>query len=411
MRILMIATGYPPYLFSENLCNGKLALALKANGIEVDVISRTDEGPTYGSEWSEPWDTLKPTAHIIQYPQGNKFQRIADIIYSGLKMNGNFIQGIRWCRRAYEEALELIKKNHYDALMTRSPNDTAHLVGMMIKKRTGIKWIANWNDPAAPIWPDQYKHTYSPKKQKEMMAFTEKLLQMADINTFPSDSLRQHFINHFPFLKEAKTDVIPHIGLLSSLWPPKSERKLHHKLLFLHSGNLSAERNPDNTFQTFRRLIDEDGFHEFEFHIMGNINDYTLELIKKYNLDDFVKCIGSFDYMKALSIMQSYDVLVLLEAQLEKGIFFASKFTDYLQTGLPILAISPSNGFAADTLTNKDGEFLADNTSVESILDSLKNIIERWRNGKLKENASNDLYKNLTPSFIVDHLKSIVSNL
>ena len=40
----MIATGYPPYLFSENLCNGKLVMALLQAGIEVDVISRIDEG-------------------------------------------------------------------------------------------------------------------------------------------------------------------------------------------------------------------------------------------------------------------------------------------------------------------------------------------------------------------------------
>ena len=46
----MIATGYPPYLFSENLCNGKLVMALLQAGIEVDVISRIDEGPSYGTD-------------------------------------------------------------------------------------------------------------------------------------------------------------------------------------------------------------------------------------------------------------------------------------------------------------------------------------------------------------------------
>ena len=44
MRHLMIATGYLPYLFSENLCNGKLVFALKESGIDVDVISRVDYG-------------------------------------------------------------------------------------------------------------------------------------------------------------------------------------------------------------------------------------------------------------------------------------------------------------------------------------------------------------------------------
>ena len=48
----MIATGYPPYLFSENLCNGKLVMALLQAGIEVDVISRIDEGPSYGTDWN-----------------------------------------------------------------------------------------------------------------------------------------------------------------------------------------------------------------------------------------------------------------------------------------------------------------------------------------------------------------------
>jgi len=408
MKVLMITTGYPPYLFSENLCNGKLALAMIENGIEIDAISRVDEGPTYGSEWTAPWDVLEPTAHVIEYATGNKLQRVFDVIYSGLKMDGNYIEGVRWCRRAYEKALDLIKETHYDVVMTRSPSDMPHLVGYMLKKKTGCRWIANWNDPAAPIWPGQYKHNYSPKKQKQSMAYTEKLLRTADINTFPSDSLRQHFISHFPFLKGTKTEVLPHIGLVESAWPDKAERIIEKKLLFLHSGNLSAERNPETTFQALRKLIDEDGFRDFEFHIMGNINDYTTGLIKKYGLEDFVKCIGSFNYMEALSKMQSYDVLVLLEARLDKGIFFASKFTDYLQTGLPIMAISPKVGFAADKLKGKRGEFLADNADSNSIYDTLKKVVASWKRGTLMDNKSKTIYKEVAPASVVSKLKTII---
>lgn len=411
MRVLMIATGYPPYLFSENLCNGKLAMAMLEQGIDVDVISRVDEGPTYGSEWVAPWDVLKPTANIIQYKAGNKLQQIIDYIYSGLHMGGNFTAGIRWARRAYEKASTLLNERHYDVVMTRSPNDIAHLTGLILKKRYGVKWIANWNDPAAPIWPAQYKHNYSPKKQKQMMKWTERLLRGADVNTFPSESLRQHFIENFPFLVEHKTDVLPHIGLIESAWPRKFENRTKNKLLFLHSGNLSSERNPDNTFQALRKLIDENIFLDFEFHIMGNINDYTSKLIIKYKLENYVKCIGSFNYIEALSRMQCYDVLVLLEAQLEKGIFFASKFTDYLQTGLPLLAISPKEGFASKILNGQEGEFLADNTNVDSILNSLKFIVRRWENGKLNQNASMQLYKKMLPTHVISHLTKIVTEI
>ena len=407
MRILLIATGYPPYLFSENLCNGKLALALLENGVQVDAISRVDEGPSYGTEWVAPWDVLKSTAYIIEYKSGNKIQQMFDVLYSGFRMGGHYITGVRWARRAYEKALELFKGNHYDTIYTRSPNDIAHLVGYMLKKKTGCRWIANWNDPADPIWPAQYKHDYSPSEQKKKMDYTSMLLSAADVNTFPSDSLRQHFIEWFPQLKNQKTAVLPHIGLVESAWP-KGQEKINDRVLrFLHSGNLSAERNPDTTFQALRKLIDR-GFDKFEFHIMGHVNDYTEDLIAKYQLDEHVKFIGSYPYMEALAKMQAYDVLVLLEARLDKGIFFASKFTDYLQTGLPILSISPKQGFAVDALKDQPGEYLADNMDSESIYAALNAIIENWQNGNLYDSVSDILYKEVTPKYVSDTLKSII---
>lgn len=388
----MITTGYPPYLFSENICNGKLVMALMDAGIDVDVISKVDDGPVYGSEWSVPWDILKSSTHIVIYPLGNKLQRGFDVLYSGIAMGWKFTAGVRWMRRAYSKALKMIEENHYDAILTRSPNDVSHYVGEMLKRKTGIKWIANWNDPAAPIWPEPYTHKYSEKEQTKHMSSTARLLKGADINTFPSDSLRCHFIEHFPFLEDQKTAVVPHIGLLQEYWPKAKDPFIDGKLRFLHSGNLSAERDPETTFIAMRRLIDE-GCKNFEFHIMGHINDYTSQMIEKYNLEEYVKCIGSYGYMDALSVMQSYDVLVLLEAKLKKGIFFASKFTDYLQTGLPILAISPTEGFAADLLRGKRGEYLADNEDSLSIYNAIKTIIAKYNDNTLSDCESVDIYK------------------
>lgn len=407
MRLLMIATGYPPYLFSENLCNGKLALALIENGIDIDAISRIDEGPSYGADWTAPWDRLKSTANIISYSSGNKLRQLADVIYSGAKMGMNFTAGIRWARRAYERAVELWNANRYDAVITRSPNDIAHIVGYELKKKTNCLWIANWNDPAAPIWPGQYRHNYSPAKQRRKMNHTSKLLFGADINTFPSDSLRQHFIDNFPLLADRKTAVLPHIGLVESAWPKGAPRNTDGVIRFLHSGNLSAERDPETTFQALRRLVN-DGFNKFEFHIMGVVNDYTLQLIEKYKLRDYVKFIGSFPYLTALEKMQSYDVLVLIEAKLDKGIFFASKFTDYLQAGRPILAISPREGFAADKLSGMSGEYLAYNQDAGDIYDTLTRIFSDFRVNDIPCDASRKLYQEVAPKTVVDALRSII---
>lgn len=403
----MIASGYLPYMFSECLCNAKLVYALNEAGIEVDVISRVDLGPSYSDQWTEPWCKLQPNTFLIQYELGDVFTRYADYVYSGLKMDCNFISGIRWARRAYEKALELMKEHEYDAVLTRSPSDMSHTVGYKLKKNIGIKWVANWNDPAAAIWPGLYKHNYNKIQQRRAERYAQKMLAYADITTFPSETLRDHFIEHFPLLANKRTEVIPHIGLSDSIFPEKT-RAHNKKLLMCHSGNLSSERNPELTFKALREIVDA-GFTEFEFHIMGRINDYTNRLIEKYDLAAYVMSIGSYSYMEALEKLQQYDVLVLLEAQLDKGIFFASKITDYTQTGIPILAISPSCGYAHDMITEYNAGIFADNTDYLSIKSALLKIIELWNSNRLSEYSSTGLYKSYSPEQVVKQYLDLMS--
>ncbi len=415
MRLLMIATGYLPHTFSENLCNAKLAYAMYEKGWTVDVVSRTDAGPAYSVEWTEPWLPLKENALSIEYGRGNAVERACDIAFSSLSMKTFPDGGIRWARRAYDTAEALCRKNRYDAVLTRSPNDTAHLVGLRLKEKHGLRWIANWNDPASPIWPEPYKHHFSRMEQSRKMRFTEMCLRGADVNTFPSRSLLNHFLEFFPFLSETDTAVIPHIALPESIFPKADGVRSGDTFRMCHSGNMSEERNPELTFKAMRELIDEqpdDGKHKIHLSIMGHINDYTDALIEKYSLRDYVDCIGSFPYLEAVRKMQDFDCLVLLEAKLEKGIFFASKFTDYAQAGRPILAISPKSGFAADTLAEYGGGIAVDNEDCGSIKKGIKSLYEAWLSGRLSETYPTDtLYEQMSAPRVLRIYEDLMSRL
>lgn len=135
MKILFIASGYLPYTFSENLCNAKLVYALQEAGWHVDVISKKDNGPTYSTEWQEPWLPLKEHTYEISYFIGGKLSRLYDLLKSSIMMGGFPVDGIRWARRAYQKALELHRKNHYDVVITRSPSDIPHIVGYKFSKK------------------------------------------------------------------------------------------------------------------------------------------------------------------------------------------------------------------------------------------------------------------------------------
>lgn len=407
MKILLIAPGYLPYTFSENLCNGKLAYAMYNKGWHVDVISKVDEGPTYSDDWTEPWLPLKESNYSLSYRVGGSMMRIYDTLRSSFRMRILPEQGIRWACRAYELALKLCREKKYDAVLTRSPSDISHIIGLRLKEETGIFWMANWNDPAAPIWPEPYTHQFSDNEQARKISYTEKCLRAADINTFPSQSLLDHFIDYFPFLTNQKTAIIPHIALDESLVPKVVAQQKNSVFRMCHSGNLSAERNPELTFKAMRELIDE-GYDKLELSIMGYINDYTADLIKKYYLQGYVKYIGGFPYMEAMKIMQDYDCFVLLEACLKRGIFSASKFTDYAQLGKPILAISPAVGFAASTLKQFGGGLSVDNEDYKSIKAGIVCLYKAWQHHSLALNYSAEL---LYKQFNADHVIAIYESL
>ena len=406
MKALLITIGYVPYTFSEALCNAKLVYALQQSGWEIDVISRVDDGHNYSTEWQEPWMCLKPNTYEMAYPLGNKVTRTLDLLWSTVKMGGYPLAGIRWARRAYQQAVALHKEKHYDLILTRSPNDVPHIVGYKLKQRFGVRWIANWNDPSSTIWPEPYTHHFSPSKEKMLNKYTIQCLKAADVNTFPSQSLLDHFTEHFPFLRSQETKVIPHIALWESLYTP-TKREKKDKLYLCHSGNLSAERNPELLFRAMREMVDE-GYTRMQLDIMGHINDYTRDLIDKYSLSEYVGCAGSYPYMEAVTRLLDYDVLVLLEACLQRGIFFASKFTDYAQSTRPILAVSPKEGFAHDMLTQYGGGVFVDNEDYKDIKRGLLELYKAWDSDKLSEVYDTEaLYNEFSAQKVVDIYNSL----
>ncbi len=391
MRISFIAAGFPPYEFSENIVNGKLVLALIREGHKVVVVSRTDEGPVYNAEWRDPWLPLKDITNIITYPKGNRLTRLLDIV-KNLLIYRYPVEGIRWAGRAYRKSVELIKEGRADVIMTRSPSDVGHLVGLRIKKKYNIRWIANWNDPATGIWPLPYESNIPSWRRYVFRKFTGEVLNNAHINTFPSELLREHFIFHYK-IPYKKTEVIPHI-FLPGFMPGESPGK-PEGIYLCHSGNLSTERDPRNLLLAVRKFLSTRSSGLF-FDVLGVTTDENTELIKELHLEDNVKFLPPLPYHEALEIMQGYDVLVVLEAQTEKGIFLPSKITDYAQLNKPILALSPEISEVGNLLHKQSGGLTANNKSAEDIYNKLC-LLDKLKS----ENKLSDL---ITRSTLGEHL-------
>jgi len=82
------------------------------------------------------------------------------------------------------------------------------------------------------------------------------------------------------------------------------------------------------------------------------------ELIARSGLADVLNVHGYVPYLKTLSMMKSYDALLLVDAPLttaSESVFLPSKLIDYLGSGTPILAVTPSHGATARVVRETGG--------------------------------------------------------
>ena len=100
-----------------------------------------------------------------------------------------------------------------------------------------------------------------------------------------------------------------------------------------------------------------------------------MDLIKKYKLNNYINFLGSFNYFDSIKLLNNYDYLVLVEAEMENGIFFPSKVVDYFQCNKPIISISPVNGFMKDLSKKEDRIIFIENTNYMVLVNTLKQLI------------------------------------
>jgi glycosyltransferase involved in cell wall biosynthesis len=366
-KIIFITTGFPPYEFSENITNGKLVLALINRGHIVHVISRIDEGDLYNSEWREPWLSLKGITFTVTYPKGNFIRRLYEISRNTLSFKYP-VEGIRWAEYAYRRAKMMLSEYKYDLVITRSPSDIPHLVGLRLKKNFGIKWLANWNDPASGIWPVPYENSLPQWKKIISRKFAREALSYSDITTFPSELLYEHFRSHF-LIEDKRVKIVPHIMLKSEFSTSRYSNEIYN-LHLLFSGNMSVERNPEYLLSSIQKFnLNNKG--KIYLDILGICSAQALQLIVKYDLTEYVKVLNPLPYKEAMGIMSQYDVLLNLEARMERSIFLPSKIADYACLNKVILSLSPGVSETGHLLRKYNAGIVADNASIQDIYDKL----------------------------------------
>ncbi|GAA4231876.1 glycosyltransferase family 4 protein [Postechiella marina] len=257
-----------------------------------------------------------------------------------LYVRGNFfIPDARknWVSPSVRFLYSFLLEQKIETIITTGPPHSLHLIGLKLKEKLGVKWLADFRDPWTTIgYHKQLKLTR--KSKQKHLDLERQVLNTAD----------QIIVTSFVTKKEFERLTPKPIEVITNGFDSEAtkEVKLNSDFSIAHIGSLLSKRNPELLWKVLAELIEEvDGFAEvFKLKFIGAVSEDVLKLIDDNNLSDYVDKIGYVSHKEAIEYQKKSQILLLIEIDSEETkCIIPGKLFEYMVSNRPIVSIGPKD--------------------------------------------------------------------
>ena len=316
-----------------------------------------------------------------------------------------------WIAGAYLDGSKIIRSWRPDVIMTTYPIPSAHVIGILLKKKFKLPWVAEFRDP---MLQDKYPDT---SLQRWAYGKIERaVFRAADEIVVTTDLCRQTYSDRYPDFPSSRITTIsngydPEIFSRSA---PKNNRQEQSRVVLLHSGLLYPhERNPDQFFEAVRQLA-ADGFLnpadvEFRFRASSNEDTYTKKT-KVLGIEKFITFLPNISYVEALEEMQSVDALMIFQAD-NSSEQIPAKIYEYFYCRKPVLGLTDPTSATGQLLASVGVPYIASLEDVSKIKTAIRDLLVQLEQGREFLVSDNDIHRfsrrNLTSDLDLVLLRAI----
>jgi len=353
----MVSYHYPPF-------NG-------SSGVQR-TLAFSKYLPSYG--WEPIILTVKPKAYVMvgdellrDIPDNIIVERTMALDTTRhLALKGRYFQWmalpdqwVSWIFWAIPAGLRLIRKWRPKILWSTYPIATAHCVGYVLHRITGIPWVADFRDPMTEIDPITKKRAPgNPAIWHTRCAIEQFTVKRCTHAVFTTPGARTLYAKRYSKIPKDRWRVISN-GYDEACFVDVEGRSQDSscptdQAVLLHSGVLypGPDRDPSSFFaalsslkrkgkispKTLRIIFRASGFHQ-----------HYKELIRKYNIEDLVFLESAIPYRDALAEMLTVSGLLLFQGR-PSNPAIPAKFYEYLRAKRPIFAMIHPDGDTAKAL-------------------------------------------------------------
>jgi len=386
MKVLLVTLYFPPAGGAGVQRSLKVASHLPALGIETHVLAPDD--PKWVHVDAELPLPTQAWVHRARYI-GPRGRRIADELHgrSGVDLAvrqastiGRRLllpdENVTWNATAIPKAIQIVRSEGIDVVLTTSPPGSVQLVGAAVKKATGAKWVADLRDSLV-LHPHRAAEGIGAVAKRKARAGVARLVAShadAIVTAAESISVETRGINpRGPVVTIANgCDFDDFAGL---------EYARTDRFRLTHAGSFFGKRDP----KPFLQALADSGIEDVTVRFVGDFRPGDREFMDSLGLGDRVELIDYVPRRESLALQRNSDALLLLIPDAGgrgRGVL-SGKVFEYLAAERPILAAVPPDGAAAQLIRDTGAGVVAAADDVPALRDALVELHARWRDGKL----------------------------
>ena len=287
-----------------------------------------------------------------------------------------------WLPFAIPAAKSLVHRQAIRYVLTSSFPNSTHLIGLYLKRRYRIKWVADFRDG----WTQNpyFARHVTPLHRKYSAHLERTVAREADIITTVSEPIADYLRT---LTTPQKVHVIPN-GYDTDDYKDIEPIEFP-KFTLAYAGTLFMQRSPENFFAAVRGLLDcYPGLNDnFQVVFRTRFKPEHEEAIDALNLRHVIHNWGMGTYRESLQLQVSADALLVLEGEAQNSeIMLTQKTFEYLAANKPVLAIAPPGALATLVRRTRAGVVVPP----ENIFRIKETLFELFL-GRMKLNRDNNM--------------------
>lgn len=256
-----------------------------------------------------------------------------------------------WLWPAVIEAVRVIRRERIGCILTTCPPYSVHLVGLVTKWITGVKWVADFRDPWLTAGSKSLYHTcsFSLGIERWMERIVVRYADRVIANTeMLCNALRVAYDSSPPERFICITNGFDHEFFSRFAHLQRDER-----FTITYAGSLYFGRTPEPVFKAVHELIQEGRVEpgKIRIRLVGHCKSIngrpTHEMIERYCLGGVVEALDPVSYVDSIRLLKKSHLTLLLAPNQPYQI--PAKVYDYMGVGTLVLALA-GDGATSDLI-------------------------------------------------------------